>query len=332
MKKIIALIIVFASITPVWAIKNSTSQTAPTTEASAAQDPMFELVATGDFKLEDVVGKGYPVIINFSATWCGPCRMLKPIFKEANEDYKGKAILKTIDVDDESMRDIVRAAGVSAIPHQIFYYPDGSMPTADKSPKLFEDYGLRERVNKRTGDPIIARSGYMTRDMIDGIIKELSSKKVATNNALAGNSNAKGNDLFDINLPSDFKLEDIVGKGYPVIINFSAKWCGPCQKMKPHYLQANKDYNGKVILKTIDVEDPGMRKFIAEIGVSAVPQQILFYADGSAATAERSPVLFEKYRVKEQKNNQTGKSIAVRIGAINRDMIDEIIKELSSPK
>lgn len=329
MKKLVILVGALMSLTAVVSAKVPSAGPRPVNQA--AQDPLFELVATGDFKLEDVVGKGYPVIINFSATWCGPCRMLKPIFKEANEDYKGKAILKTIDVGDESMKDIVIAAGVRAIPHQIFFYPDGTIPTEKTSPKLFERFGLREGVNRKTGEVVACRTGFMNRDVIDGIIKELSSKKASS--ITAGTPGAtKQYDLFDINLPSDFKLEDVVGKGYPVIINFSAKWCGPCQKMKPHYLQANKDYNGKVILKTVDIEDPAMRKFVAEIGVSAVPQQILFYADGSAASAERSPALFEKYNVKEKKNNQAGKSIAVRTGAISREMIDEIIKELSSPK
>lgn len=176
MKKIIALIIVFASITAVWAIKNSTSQAAPTTEAPAAQDPMFELVATGDFKLEDVVGKGYPVIINFSATWCGPCQKMKPIYAEANKDYQGKAILKTIDVDDESMKEIVAAAGVAAIPHQIFFYPDGTIPTKEASPKLFNELGLNEKFNKRTFSNQISRTGAMDRKTLDEIISELNAK------------------------------------------------------------------------------------------------------------------------------------------------------------
>lgn len=181
MKKIIALIIVFASITTVWAVKNAStqSQEGPKPVNPAVNDPMFELVATGDFKLDDVVGKGYPVIVNFSATWCGPCKKMKPIFKEANEDYKGKAILKTIDVDDASMKEIVAAAGVTAIPHQIFFYPDGTTPSKEKSPKLFNELGVREKFNKRTFSSQVSRTGAMDRDTIDEIIKELKANNTS---------------------------------------------------------------------------------------------------------------------------------------------------------
>ena len=177
-KKIVALLIVFTSITTVWAIKNSTSEPkepASSSKSSETNDPMFELVATGDFKLEDVVGKGYPVIINFSATWCGPCQRMKPMYKEANKAYNGKAILKTIDVDDKSMKEIVAEAGVTGIPHQIFFYPDGTTPTLEKSPKLFNEFGVNEKFNKRTFSTQVSRTGAMDRETLDGIIKELTT-------------------------------------------------------------------------------------------------------------------------------------------------------------
>lgn len=177
-KKIVVLMIVLVSIPAVWFLKRQTTINEGNTlegTTAVAQDPMFELVATGDFKLEDVVGKGYPVIINFSATWCGPCQKMKPIYAEANVDYQGKAILKTIDVDDESMREIVEAAGVSAIPHQIFFYPDGTIPTKEKSPKLFEDYGVDEMFNRRDFSTKVSRTGAMDRKTLDGIIAELNA-------------------------------------------------------------------------------------------------------------------------------------------------------------
>lgn len=177
-KKIVALLVVFASITTVWAIKNfriESTEVMSSSNGSETKDPMFELVAKGDFKLEDVVGKGYPVIINFSAKWCGPCQKMKPIYAEANVDYQGKAILKTIDVDDPSMQEIVRAAGVSAIPHQIFFYPDGTTPTKEKSPKLFEDYGVVEKFNRRDFSSKVSRTGPMDRKTLDGIIAELNA-------------------------------------------------------------------------------------------------------------------------------------------------------------
>ncbi len=187
MKKIIALIIVIASVSTVWAVKQnygpkpvkaaastvSNSQNGPRPANPNKANPLFDLVATGDFKLEDALNKGYPVIINFSATWCGPCQRMKPIFKEANKDYAGKAILKTIDVDDPTMKELVANAGVSAIPHQIFFFPDGSMPTPETCPELFEKFSAKEIMIRRTFSKQTCRTGGMDRETIDGIIKAL---------------------------------------------------------------------------------------------------------------------------------------------------------------
>ena len=44
-------------------------------------------------------GKGVPVIMDFSAEWCPPCRQLKPVFHALGEEYKGKVDFVTVNVD-----------------------------------------------------------------------------------------------------------------------------------------------------------------------------------------------------------------------------------------
>jgi thioredoxin 1 len=41
-----------------------------------------------------------PVICDFWATWCGPCRMLAPVFEDVSDRYEGRAIFVKIDVDE----------------------------------------------------------------------------------------------------------------------------------------------------------------------------------------------------------------------------------------
>lgn len=49
---------------------------------------------------ETVLNSDKPVLVDFWAAWCGPCRMLGPIIEEVANDFEGKAIVGKVDVDN----------------------------------------------------------------------------------------------------------------------------------------------------------------------------------------------------------------------------------------
>ena len=74
-----------------------------------------EPVALTDANFDAVVGKTeLPVIVDFWATWCGPCRAMAPAFEQAASQLKGQAVLAKLDTD-ENPRNAARVA-IRSIP------------------------------------------------------------------------------------------------------------------------------------------------------------------------------------------------------------------------
>lgn len=67
---------------------------------------------------ELVVNSDKPVMIDFWAVWCGPCRMIAPIVEEMSGEYDGKAVIGKVDVD--SNPNVAMKYGIRNIPTVLF--------------------------------------------------------------------------------------------------------------------------------------------------------------------------------------------------------------------
>ena len=77
-----------------------------------------------DANFEEYVNAGKPMVLDFWAEWCGPCRMVSPIIDELAKEYEGRVTIGKMNVDEND--DVVGQFGIRNIPTVIFF-KDGQM-------------------------------------------------------------------------------------------------------------------------------------------------------------------------------------------------------------
>lgn len=86
----------------------------------------MELVIT-DSNIQELLSSGKPLVVDFWAPWCGPCKMIGPIIEELAKEYEGKVNIGKLNVDDND--ETCTQFGIRNIP-TILFFKNGQL--ADK--------------------------------------------------------------------------------------------------------------------------------------------------------------------------------------------------------
>lgn len=80
---------------------------------------MAKAIEITDANFEEIMKSEQPILVDFWAEWCGPCKMIGPVVEELAGDYEGKAVIGKVDVD--SNPGVAQAFGIRSIPTLLFF-------------------------------------------------------------------------------------------------------------------------------------------------------------------------------------------------------------------
>jgi len=114
------------------------------------EDKMETEIEVNDNSFNEMVveqSKKVPIVVDFWATWCGPCLMLSPALEKFAEEYQGKFILAKVNVDEA--RTAAQKYGIMSIPN-VKMFKDGKV--ADEFIGAIPESQVKEWLDKNLGD------------------------------------------------------------------------------------------------------------------------------------------------------------------------------------
>lgn len=170
------IVVILVVIGGMWIVKkNSTDSRTPsasTATVGATTVVNGDLNIVGSFDLEKFRSSGVPVVIDFGADSCVPCKEMAPVLLELNKELQGKAIIRFVDV--WKYRDLSDGYPIQVIPTQIFFDAKGNPFTPSEKLQI----PMNQYVTKDTNEHVFTtHEGGITKEQLLAVLAEMGMKK-----------------------------------------------------------------------------------------------------------------------------------------------------------
>ena len=199
-------------------------------------------IEANDQNFAEIVEKSdIPVIVDFWAPWCAPCRMLAPTFEKLANEYQGKVKFVKVNVDEN--------------PTTAIKYMVQGIPTV----MIFKD-----------GKPVKTLVGVKPEQEYKAELDALIGEKSENQEEKKEENKAEGG-VINVNGPAEFENALKDNEDRLIIADFWAPWCGPCKMVAPTLEQIAKDYTGKVAVVKVNVDEPANQPLAMQFQVQSIP-------------------------------------------------------------
>ncbi len=200
---------------------------------------MTHIEANDQNFIEIVEKSDIPVVVDFWAPWCAPCRMLTPIFENLSWKYEWKIKFVKVNVDINPQ---------TAIKYMVQWIP---------TVMIFKEWHPI-----KTLVWVKPETEYINE--INSILWIKEETKETQDN--------KNNDwIIQINWTSDFENALKNHEDKLIIADFWAPWCWPCRMIAPTLEKLVKEYKDKLVVIKINVDDPSNQELAMQFQVQSIP-------------------------------------------------------------
>lgn len=166
--KVMTILLICVVIGGIWLVKNREKEALRDLSSAPDRNPDFALYVTEAIDLEKLKSYRLPIIIDFGADSCIPCKEMAPVLQELNETLQGKAIVKFVDVWKH--RDLAEGYPLRAIPTQFFFDREGKPFTPSES--IGVPMQMYATMDTKT-HVFTAHEGGMTKEQLLAALKEM---------------------------------------------------------------------------------------------------------------------------------------------------------------